>query len=180
MEKTWKFCVSKQPYGETLTRWVPYDGYICHQKDHLSGRMTDISVMGEWQVAGVGGTRPLRNVLGEALKGRFSFEVRKYLFSFQSYVHFEEFSVSRAFVRFGAKRSSSGVLGFDDALELFLKTPLGLWAFFANPECDHEIFFENFLYFFKAESVSLAWRLWWSPGWAKHFRDGTSKTRNEN
>ena len=40
---------------------------------------------------GVGGTRPLRNVLGEALKGRFSFEARNYLFSFPSYVHFEEF-----------------------------------------------------------------------------------------
>ena len=74
-----------------LTRWVPYDGYIRHRNDHLSGRMTDISVMSEWQVAGVGGTRPLENVSGEALKGRFSFEARNYLFSFQSYVRFEEF-----------------------------------------------------------------------------------------
>ena len=70
---------------------MPYDGYIRHQNDHLSGRMTDISVMRELQVAGVGGTRPLENVLGEALKGRFSFEARNYLFSFQSYVRFEEF-----------------------------------------------------------------------------------------
>ena len=52
--------------------------------------------MSEGQVAGVGGTRPLENVLGEALKGRFSFEARNYLFSFQSYVRFEEFFVSRA------------------------------------------------------------------------------------
>ena len=88
-----RFLCSVEPRTQLLilTRWVPYDGYIRHQKDHLSGRMTDISVMGEWKVAGVGGTRPLRNVLGEALKGRFSFEARKYLFSFQSYVHFEEF-----------------------------------------------------------------------------------------
>ena len=63
--------------------WVPCDGYIRHQNDHLSGRMTDISVMGEWQVAGVGGFRPLEKVLGEALEGRFSLEVRNYLFSFQ-------------------------------------------------------------------------------------------------
>ena len=69
-----------------LTRWVPCDGYIRHQNDHLSGRMTDISVVGEWQVVGVGGTRPLRNVLGETLEGRFSFEARNYLFSFQNYV----------------------------------------------------------------------------------------------
>ena len=53
--------------------------------------MTDISVMGEWQVVGVGGTRPLWNVLGEAIEGRFSFEARNYLFSFLSYVRFEEF-----------------------------------------------------------------------------------------
>ena len=66
--------------------------------------------MGEWQVAGVGGTRPIRNVLGEALEGRFSFEARKYLFSIQSYVRLEEFFVSRAFEKFGAKRSSSGAL----------------------------------------------------------------------
>ena len=83
--------------------------------------MTDISVMGERQVAGVGGTRPLRNALGEDLQERFSFEARKYLFSFHSYVHFEEFFVSCAFVRFGTKRSSAGAFGFDDVLEVFLK-----------------------------------------------------------
>ena len=72
-----------RPLSKLLTRWVPYDGYIRHQNDHLSGRMTDISVMGEWQVAGVGGIRPLEKVLGEALEGRFSFEARNYLFFFQ-------------------------------------------------------------------------------------------------
>ena len=67
----------------------------------------------------MGGTRPLENVLGEALKGRFSFEARNYLFSFLSYVRFEEFFVSRAFVRFGAKLSISGAFSFDDVLEVF-------------------------------------------------------------
>ena len=76
---------------------MPYDGYIRHQNDHLSGRMTDISVMGERQVAGVGGIRPLEKVLGEALEGRFSFEARNYLFSFQRYDLFEEFFVSPRF-----------------------------------------------------------------------------------
>ena len=46
---------SEEERRAKLTRWVPYDGYIRHQNDHLSGRMTDISVMGEWQVVGVGG-----------------------------------------------------------------------------------------------------------------------------
>ena len=36
--------------------------------------------MGESQVVGVGGTQPLRNVLGEALKGRFSFELENFSF----------------------------------------------------------------------------------------------------
>ena len=61
--------------------------------------MTDISVMGEWQVAGVGGTRPLWNVLGEAIEGRFSFEAWNYLFSFQRYVRFEEFFLFPALLK---------------------------------------------------------------------------------
>ena len=52
----------------------------------------------------------------------------------------KSFFVSRAFVKFGAKRSSSGAFGFDDALELFLKTLLRHRAFFANFEYDHEYF----------------------------------------
>ena len=134
--------------------------------------MTDISVMGERQVAGVGGTRPLRNVSGEALEGRFSFEARNYLFSVQSYVRFEEFFVSRAFERFGAKCSSSGAFGFDDVFGVFLKTPLPHRAFLRP-----WVFLKISFLFFKAVPVLLAWELWRSPGWAKHFGDGTSKTR---
>ena len=76
------------------------------------------------QVEGMGGIQPLWNVLGEALTGRFSFEARNSLFSLQTYDHFEEFLVSRAFVRLGAKLSSSGAFAIDDVLELFLKPPL--------------------------------------------------------
>ena len=104
----------------------------------------------------MGGTRPLRNVLGDALKGRFSFEARKYLFSFQSYVHFEEFLVSRVFVRFGAKRWSAGAFGFDDVLELFLKLRSVTVHLFANSDYDLEFFSENYLSFFKVEPVLLA------------------------
>ena len=154
-----------------LTRWVPYDGYIRHQNDHLSGRMTDISVMGEWQVAGVGGTRPLRNVLGEALEGRFSFEARNYLFSFQSYVRFEEFYCFPRFERFGAKRSSSWDFGFDDVSGVFLRTPLRHRAFFCKLQLRPRVFFENFLSFFQSKAgvtcltamviSRLSKALWW-------------------
>ena len=164
-----------QPYSDALTRWVPYDGYIRHQNDHLSGRMTNISVMGEWQVAGVGEIRPLEKVLGAALEGRFSFKARNYLFSFQRYDLFEEFFVSHAFERFDAKRSSSGAFGFDDVLEVFLKTPLRHRAFFCELRLRPRVIFENFLSF--SQRAGVPWQLWRSPGWAKHFGDGTSKTR---
>ena len=136
-------CVSMSTsLSSNLTRWVSYDGYIRHQNDHLSGRMTDISVMGEWQVAGMGGTRPLWNVLGKALKGRFSFEARKYLFSFQSHVHFEEFFVFRALVRFGANHSSAGAFGFDDVQELFLKLRSVTGYLFCELRLQPRVFFE--------------------------------------
>ena len=97
----------------------------------------------------MGGTRPLKNVWGEALEGRFSFEARNYLFSFKSYVRFEEFFfVSRAFERFGAKRSSSWAFGFDDVLKAFLKTPLRHQAFFLGTPITTTSF-ENFLFFFQ-------------------------------
>ena len=44
----------------------------------------------------------------------------------------KSFFVSRAFERFGAKCSSSGDFGFNDVLEVFLKTPLRHQAFFCE------------------------------------------------
>ena len=40
-----------------------------------------------------------------------------------------------------------------------------------------QVFLEFSFLFSKAEPVLLAWQLWRSPLWAKHFGDGTSKTR---
>ena len=159
-----------------LTLWVSYDGYIRHQNDHLSGRMTDISVMGEWQVAGVGGSRPLRDVLGEALKGGFSFEARKYLSSFQTYVHFEEFFCFHAFVRFGAKRSISEAFGFDDVLKLFLKLRSVTGHLFANSDYDREYFWKLPFFFQSRASVTCITAVV-IPRLSKAFGDGTSKVR---
>ena len=165
--------------GPALTIWVPCDGYIRHQNDHLSGRMTDISVMGEWQVAGVGGTRPLRNVFGDALKGRFSFEARKYLFSFPSYVQFEDFVCFPRFCKIWRQPFELWGFWFRRRLEALFETPLGHRASFCELRLRPRVFFLlkiTFL-FFKAEPVFLAWQLWWFPGWAKQFGDGTSKVR---
>ena len=48
--------------------------------------------------------------------------------------------------------------------------------FFCELRFRPRVFFENFL-FSKAQLVLLDWQLWRSPGWAKNFGDGTSKTR---
>ena len=67
----------------------------------------------------------------------------------------KSFFVSRAFAKFGAKRSSPGAFGFDDVLELFLKTALRHWAFSCELRL-RPLFFENFFSFFKSEPVLLA------------------------
>ena len=48
--------------------------------------------------------------------------------------------------------------------------------FFANSDYDHKYFLKISFLFSKAEPVSLAWQLWRSQVWAKHFGDGTLKT----
>ena len=68
----------------------------------------------------------------------------------------KSFYASRAFERFGAKRSSSGAFGFDDVLEVFLKTPLLHRAFSANSVYDHGYFLKIYFIFSKEEPVLLA------------------------
>ena len=135
-----------------LTRWVPCDGYIRHQNDHLSGRTTDTFVMGEWQVAGVGGTRPLP----ECLKGRFSFEARDYLFSFQGYVHFEEFFCFPCFCKIWRQTFELWGFWFRRCLGAVFENcaPSPFRAIFTTFNYDHEYFFENFHSILKAEPES--------------------------
>ena len=74
-----------------------------------------------------------------------------------------------------------GLLVFDDVLEVFLKTPLRHRAFFLQTPTTWttttSIFFENFLSFFQNRADVTCRLLWRSPSWAKHFGDGTSKTK---
>ena len=136
-----------------------------------------ISVMGEWQVVGVGGTRPRKNVLGEALEGRFSFEARNYLFPFKSCVRFEEFFCFPRFWKIW--RQTFKFLGFwfrwclGGLFENSALSPGIFWELRLRPR----VFWKFSFFLSKAEPVLLDWQLWRSPGWAKHFGDGTSKTR---
>ena len=68
----------------------------------------------------------------------------------------KSFSVSRAFEKFGAKCTSSGAFGFDEVLEVFLKTPLRHRAFFCELRLRPRVFFEISFLCFKAEPVLLA------------------------
>ena len=92
---------------------------------------------------------------------RFSgddFRSKLEIISFLSRVMFilKSFFVSRAFAKFGAKRSSPETFGFDDVWELFLKTALRHQAFSCELRLRARVFFENFFSFFKAEAVLLA------------------------
>ena len=49
--------------------------------------------------------------------------------------------------------------------------------FFAHSDYDHEYFLKLSFLFSKAEPVLLVRQLWQSPGWAKHFGVGSSKSR---
>ena len=166
-------------FSRTLTRWVPYDGYIRHQMI-ISMAAYDEYIRHGWMTKlraweGLGHSGMFWARLSQEMI--FVRSLKLFLF-FPSCAHFEEFFVYRAFVKFGAKRSSFGAFGFDNVLELFLKTPLRHQAFSLRTSTTTTgIFFENVLSFFKAEPVLLAWQLWWSPGWAKHFGVCTSKTR---
>ena len=55
----------------------------------------------------------------------------------------------------------------------------GHYAFSCELRLRPRLCFENFYSVFKVEPVLLAWHLWWSPGWAKLFGGGSSKTRME-
>ena len=80
------------------------------------------------------------------------------IISFLSQVMFisKSFLFPAFFAKFGAKRSSPGAFGFDDVLELFLKTALRHQAFSCELRLRLRVFFENFFSFFEAEPVLLA------------------------
>ena len=89
----------------------------------------------------------------------------------------KSFFVSRAFEKIGAKCSRSGVLVSMMSWRSFWKLRSVTGHVFATSNYDHEYFLRISFLFSKAEPVLLAWLLWRSPGWAKHFGDGTLKTR---
>ena len=74
-----------------------------------------------------------------------------------SYVRFEEFFfVSRAFEKFGAKRSSSGALVSMMSWRSFRKLRSVTGHVFATSDYDHEYFFRISFLFSKAEPMLLA------------------------
>ena len=79
------------------------------------------------------------------------------IISFLSPVMFisRSFLVSRAFVKFGAKRSSPGTIGFDDVLELFLKTALRHWAFSCELRLRPRVFLKISILFSKQSQCYL-------------------------
>ena len=87
------------------------------------------------------------------------------------------FCFPRAFVRFGAKRSSAGAFGFNDALELFLKICSVTGRLFANSDYGLEYFLKiTFLFQSRAGLTCLTAMV--IPRLSKNeLGDGRSKIR---
>ena len=154
--------------------------------------MTDISVIkmiisvAVWRIYPSWVNDKLRAWKGLGHSGMFwarlsrdDFRSKLEIISFLSRVMFvsKSFFVSRAFERFGAKCSSSGAFGFDDVLGLFWKLRSVTGHFLRTLTSTTSISWKFPFFFPKQSRFLLAWQLWRSQVWAKHFGDGTSKTR---
>ena len=86
-----KKLIHKQERKVLLTRWVPYDRYIRHQNDHLSGRMTDISVMSVLPCSRNSTPRLLKQLLQRSFQSILSLEQEKNSFWFLSFARRKPF-----------------------------------------------------------------------------------------
>ena len=120
------------PSSKWSSQW-PYDGYIRHGWLTGSRRGRDSATP---------------ECFGRGSQGTIFVRSSKISLFFPELCSFRRVFVSRAFVRFGAKRSSAGAFGFDDVLELFLETPLGHRAsFLRTPTTTSNIFLKiSFLF----------------------------------
>ena len=75
---------------------------------------------------------------GRGSQGTIFVRSSKLSLFFPELCSFRRVFVSRAFVKFGAKRSSLGAFGFDNVLELLLKTAPVTMHFLANSDYDHD------------------------------------------
>ena len=128
-----------------LTRWVPYDGYIRHQIDHLSGRMTDISIIGEWQVSGVGGTGHSGMFWARLTRDDFRSKLKNiFLLSRVMFIS-KRFFVSPRFCKIWRQTFESCGFWFRRCLSLLLKISSVIGHLFAN-SYDLEYFEITFLF----------------------------------
>ena len=170
----WQNVIEHSPFVAALTRWVPHDGYIRHQNDHL------MSSVAAWRIYPSWVNDKLRAWEGLGHSGMFwatlsrdDFRSKLEIISFLSRVMSvsKSFFVSRAFERFGAKCSSSGAFGFDDVLGSFWKLRSVTGHFFCKLWLRPLVFLENFFSLFQSRAgitcltamaiPSLSKALWW-------------------
>ena len=115
------------PSSKRSSQW-PHDGYVCHGWMTSSGRGRDSAT---------------RKCFGRGSQGTIFVRSSKLSLFFPELCPFRRVPfISRAFERFGAKRSSSESFGFDDVLEVFLRTPLRHHVFFWSPTTTTSIFWK--------------------------------------
>ena len=139
--------------------------------------MTDIRHVWITSCGRVEGTLPLRNVLGEALKGRLSFEAWNHLFSFQSYVGFYELFLFPTLLKdLAPNLQALGLLVSTMSWTHFEKLHSVTRQFLRTPTTTTSIFWKFSFFFPKQSLCYLSDSYGDPPGWAKHFGDGTSTT----
>ena len=158
LSATWRI----YPSSKWSSQW-PYDGYIRH------GGMTS---------CGRGRDSATQECLGRGSRGTIFVRSSKSSLFFQELCPFR-----RGFFLFPARLKD--LAPNVQALGLLVLTMSWrpLWKLcsvtrhFLELQLWPRVFWKFSFFFSKAEPVLLDWQLWRSPGWAKHFGDGTSKTR---
>ena len=87
-----------------------------------------------------------------ALKGRFSFEAQNYLFSFQSYVRFEEFFCFPRFSKIWRQMFKLWGFWFGGCFGALFENSAPSPGIFANSDYDHKYFLKIFLSFFQSRA----------------------------
>ena len=158
LSATWRI----YPSSKWSSQW-PYDGYIRHGWMTSCGRGRDLATL---------------ECFGRGSRGTIFVRSSKLSLFFPEVCPFGRVFLFPAHLKDLAPNVQ--------ALGLLVSTMFwgSLWKlrsvtghFFANSYYDHKYFLKSSFLFSKAEPVLLAWQLWRSQVWAKHFGDGTLKTR---
>ena len=158
LSATWRI----YPSSKWSSQW-PYDGYIRHGWMTSCGRGKDSATL---------------ECFGRGYRGTIFVRSSKLSLFLPELCPFRRvFLFPALFKDLAPNVQALGLLVWTMFWGSFLKTPLRHRAFLRTLTTTTSISWKFSFLFSKAEPGLLAWQLWRSQLWAKHFGDGTSKTR---